>query len=65
MEFRIADTFTTSLARLTSDEHKAAKTTAFDLQMDPAGNGMSLHRPVPQAGTGSFAVKVINRLGMR
>jgi superfamily I DNA/RNA helicase len=44
MEFRIADTFTTSLARLTGDEQKVAKTTAFDLQMDPAGNGMSFHK---------------------
>ena len=44
MEFRIADTFTTSLARLTGDEQKAAKTTAFDLQMDPVGNGMSFHK---------------------
>ena len=31
LEFRIADTFTDSLARLTGDEEKAAKTTAFDL----------------------------------
>ncbi len=31
MEFRIADTFTDSLSRLTSQEQKAAKTTAFDL----------------------------------
>lgn len=44
MEFRIADTFTISLARLNGDEQKAAKTTAFDLQMDPAGNGMSFHK---------------------
>lgn len=44
MEFRIADTFTSSLARLTGDEQKAAKTKAFDLQMDPAGNGMSFHK---------------------
>ncbi|MDR0440985.1 MAG: hypothetical protein LBI59_08410 [Candidatus Accumulibacter sp.] len=29
------DTFTTSLARLTGDEQKAAKTTPFDLQIDP------------------------------
>jgi hypothetical protein len=29
MEFRIADTFTDSLARLTGDEQKAVKTTAF------------------------------------
>ena len=44
MQFRIADTFTASLARLAGDEQKAAKTTAFDLQMDPAGNGKSFHR---------------------
>lgn len=44
MEFRIADTFTISLARLTGDEQKVAKTTAFDLQMDPTGKGMSFHK---------------------
>lgn len=35
--FRIADTFTGSVARLTGDEQKAAKTTAFDLQPNAAG----------------------------
>lgn len=44
MNFRIADTFTASLARLTSDEQKAAKTTAFDLQLDPAHPGFSFHK---------------------
>ncbi len=44
MEFRIADTFTASLARLTSDEQKTAKTTAFDLQLNPANPGIQLHR---------------------
>lgn len=44
MNFRIADTFTDSLARLTGDEQKAAKTTAFDLQMNPASLGMSFHK---------------------
>jgi superfamily I DNA/RNA helicase len=44
MEFRIADTFTSSLAKLTGDEQKAAKTTVFDLQVDPAGNGHSFHK---------------------
>jgi mRNA-degrading endonuclease RelE of RelBE toxin-antitoxin system len=44
MEFRIADTFTDSLARLTSDEQKAVKTTAFDLQMNPSQPGLSFHR---------------------
>lgn len=44
MNFRIADTFTDSLARLTSDEQKLVKTTAFDLQMNPVNPGMSLHK---------------------
>lgn len=44
MEFRISDTFTDSLARLTGDEQKAVKTKAFDLQMNPANPGMQFHR---------------------
>jgi ATP-dependent exoDNAse (exonuclease V) beta subunit len=36
MEFRIADTFTDSLAKLSGDEQKAVKTAAFDLQLNPA-----------------------------
>ena len=44
MEFRIADTFTDSLAKLTSEEQKSVKTTAFDLQMNPANPGMQFHR---------------------
>lgn len=44
MEFRIADTFTDSLARLTGEEQRAVKTTAFDLQLDRANPGMSFHK---------------------
>lgn len=44
VEFRIAATFTAALARLAGPEQKAAKTTAFDLQMDPAAPGMKFHR---------------------
>ncbi|MBI3423377.1 MAG: DEAD/DEAH box helicase [Acidobacteria bacterium] len=44
MEFRIADTFTDSLAKLTGDEQKAVKTTAFDLQLNPVNPGMQLHK---------------------
>jgi mRNA-degrading endonuclease RelE of RelBE toxin-antitoxin system len=44
MEFRIADTFTDSLARLTAQEQKAVKTTAFDLQLDPSSPGLSFHK---------------------
>ena len=44
MNFRIADTFTDSLAKLTGEEQKAVKTTAFDLQMNPANPGMQYHK---------------------
>lgn len=36
MNFRIADSSTDILAKLTREEQKAVKTTAFDLQLDPA-----------------------------
>lgn len=44
MDFRIADTFTDSLTKLEADAQKAVKTTAFDLQMNPANPGMQFHR---------------------
>jgi hypothetical protein len=44
MDFRIADTFVDSLARLTGEEQKAAKTSAFDLQMNPAHPSLKLHK---------------------
>src|ERR1700728_4882072 len=44
MEFRIADTFTGSLAKLTGDEQKAVKTAAFDLQLNPAHPSLQLHK---------------------
>jgi superfamily I DNA/RNA helicase len=44
MEFRIADTFTASLARLTGEEQKAVKTTAFDLQLNPSQPGLQFHK---------------------
>ena len=44
MTFLIADTFSDSLARLTGDEQKVVKTTAFDLQLNPANPGMNFHR---------------------
>ncbi len=44
MEYRIADTFTDSLTRLTGDEQKAVKTTAFDLQLNPAHPGLQFHK---------------------
>ncbi len=44
MNFRISDTFTGSLTKLPSQEQKAAKTTVFDLQVNPANPGLSFHR---------------------
>jgi len=44
VDFRIADTFTDSLARLSGDEQKAVKTTAFDLQTNPASPGLRFHK---------------------
>src|SRR6266511_4082574 len=58
MEFRIADTFTESLARLTGDEQKAVKTTAFDLQINPASPGMSFHKLAKSRDKGFWSVRV-------
>lgn len=44
MNFRIADTFIDSLAKLRGAEQKAVKTKAFDLQLNPANPGMRFHR---------------------
>ena len=44
MEFRIADTFTDSLARLTGEEQKAIKTAAFDLQLNAAHPSLQFHK---------------------
>ncbi|HXM05650.1 MAG TPA: UvrD-helicase domain-containing protein [Chthoniobacterales bacterium] len=44
MEFLIADSFVDSLARLTGEEQKAVKTTAFDLQLNQANPGLSFHK---------------------
>src|SRR6202521_5108066 len=58
MEFRIADTFTDSLARLTGAEQRAVKTTAFDLQLDPANPGMNFHRLHRPKGPNFWSVRV-------
>lgn len=44
MTLRIADTFTTSLARLTTGEQKSLETTAFDLELNPANPIMGLYK---------------------
>lgn len=44
MNFLIADSFTASFNRLAGVDQKAVKASVFDLQMDPTGNGLQLHR---------------------
>lgn len=44
MQFRIASTFTASLARLSATEQTAVKTTVFDLQTDSTRPGLRIHR---------------------
>lgn len=58
MDFRIADTFTDSLARLTTQEQKAVKMTAFDLQMNPAAPGHSFHKLDRAKDTNFWSVRV-------
>lgn len=57
-EFRIADTFTASLGRLTAQEQKSAKTTAFDLQMNPSAPGLSFHKLDHAKDTNFWSVRV-------
>jgi superfamily I DNA/RNA helicase/mRNA-degrading endonuclease RelE of RelBE toxin-antitoxin system len=44
MKFLIADTFTSSLARLMADEQKAVKTTVFDLQTNIEHPSLKFHK---------------------
>src|ERR1700731_1518672 len=58
MEFRISDAFTYSLARLTGDEQKAVKTTAFDLHINPPNPGMQFHKLDKAKDKNLWAVRV-------
>ena len=60
MDFRIANTFTDSLAKLTGVEQKAAKTTAFDLQMNPAQPGLQFHKLAKTKDPNFWSVRVNN-----
>lgn len=44
MNFRLADTFTDSLAKLTAEEQKTVKTTVFDLQANPKHPSLQFHK---------------------
>ena len=58
MQFRIADTFTASLAKLPNNQQRAAKTTAFDLQTNIAHPGLSLHRVTGARDPGFWSARV-------
>lgn len=60
MEFRIADTFVDSLAKLNNQDQKAVKTTAFDLQINPASPGMKFHK-LDRAQDPNFASVRVSR----
>lgn len=44
MKFHLADTFTSAYDKLTGQEQKAVKASVFDLQLDPSGHGLQMHR---------------------
>lgn len=52
MDFRIADTFTDSLARLMGEEQKAVETTAFDLQRNSLKSRHTNFRQEAEHGKG-------------
>lgn len=64
MNFLIADSFTDSLSKLTGDEQKAVKTTAFDLQLNPANPGMKFHRLDSAKDRNFWSVRVNGDLRM-
>ena len=60
MNFLIADTFTAAFSRLSSPDQKAVKASVFDLQMDPTGNGLQLHR-IDKSKDANFWSARVNR----
>ena len=62
MEFRMASSFTDSLSKLTTQEQKAVKTAAFDLQMNPANPGMQFHRVEHAKDPNFWSVRVSSDL---
>ena len=60
MDFRIADTFTGALARLPAAEKKAVKVSVLDLQLDPSGPGLQMHR-IDKSKDANFWSARVNR----
>ena len=62
MNIILANTFASSLTKLTADEQKAAKTTALDLQLNPELPGLRLHRVEKVADAGFWSARVTDGL---
>jgi hypothetical protein len=60
MKFLIAASFTASFNRLSGPDQKAVKASVFDLQMDPSGNGLQLHR-IDKSKDANFWSARVNR----
>ena len=58
MNFLIAETFTASFNRLSGHDQKAVKASVFDLQIDPTGNGLQLHRVDKSKDTNFWSARV-------
>lgn len=58
MNFHIADSFTAALARLSGQEQKQAKMSAFDLQLNPAQPGLQMHRLTNSRDPNFWSVRV-------
>jgi hypothetical protein len=64
VDFRIADTFTASLARLNGAEQRAVKTTAFDLQLNLSSPGLRFHRLERPRDPNFWSVRVNEDVGL-
>jgi mRNA-degrading endonuclease RelE of RelBE toxin-antitoxin system len=58
MDFYIADSFTDSIQKLNNTEQKIVKTTAFDLQLNPAHPSLKLHRIDKAKDTNFWSIRV-------
>ncbi len=58
MNFHIADSFTAALSRLSGQEQKQAKMSAFDLQLNTAQPGLQMHRLTNSRDPNFWSVRV-------
>lgn len=57
MHFRIADSFTKALSKLSAQEQSAVKITVFDLQQDPSAPGLQFHRIDKSKDTNFWSIR--------